>query len=251
MIKKTFPKEQICMISNGITFIGDMERKINSYCDAGVDIMVVDLYKSHAEKLLKESKTIKSLNVIDFFKDWKPKGLSPFTNYHGKINRTICFIPDLLENNKKSKIRIVDNRAGSNPMLPLPKAPLEKTCTIPFRMINIRANGDVPMCCIDFAHDYVCGNVNNESLGSIWKNKYFYAVRKMLYNRKRLFTPCGRCDYSGGMRCGLLPKYGEVTKRDLKIIKKVVKSGCSQNIMHKPRVWFKTTDDLERFKWVR
>ena len=54
----------------------------------------------------------------------------------------------------------------------------KKPCLNIFRYLNVASNGDVVMCCFDYNHLRVMGNVNNENIMDIWNGKEFRALRK-------------------------------------------------------------------------
>lgn len=64
----------------------------------------------------------------------------------------------------------------------------------PLERMHILANGDVIFCCQDWKHQYVVGNLNNNSITEIWNSKKYSTLREHLYN-KNLQAPelCCNC----------------------------------------------------------
>ena len=91
------------------------------------------------------------------------------------------------------------------------------------------SDGDVNICCMDWGHDYVCGNVNTTRLSSIWGGPEFEAARAVLGSKSREFSPCNRCNAGPGARSGLLPKYPPPTEEDKKVVRRVVAANTSRN----------------------
>ena len=79
------------------------------------------------------------------------------------------------------------------------KFPLQKVCYYPFYMIKVDFNGDVMLCSHDWARRGVLGNVNDESLWSIWTGKKMEKIKKNLAGKNRNMLPCDTCDVQGDL----------------------------------------------------
>lgn len=95
----------------------------------------------------------------------------------------------------------VENRGG-NIRLKKPvfdaKAWEEKSCLRPSNTLQIRANGDVVLCCGDMYGDVVFGNVAKQSLVSIWNSTEMRRTRRQLQKGRRKGLPlCGDCSHDG------------------------------------------------------
>lgn len=72
----------------------------------------------------------------------------------------------------------------------------QKVCTQIFKSMMINANGEVVPCCVDFKRVNVIGNINNESLASIWNGKPVSEMRvKHLSGEGAQMRPCNSCEY--------------------------------------------------------
>jgi len=237
ILRRRFSKTQIQLTTNGNPIMGKMKERIRKLFKAGLDILVVDTYKPERDRLQKELKTlVGTFEVVDFYKDWAPNGISPWNNYKRKFWGTVVILDDISLHNKERGNRILSNHNGGNLDMPVPESPVEKMCTIPFRGISVCADGNVPICCEDFGNDYICGNVWKKSLSDIWYGNRFRAARRFIRNKMRHFSPCIRCTDGSGSRCGLVPKYPMPNLKDMELVNKVVFEGHSKNKMFKPEV---------------
>lgn len=216
-LRSYVPKAQIQLTTNGRQLLKETLRKTFILFEAGCDFLVVDTYEPEAEHV---REAIRSLHpgvaILDFYDDCVPRGISPWHNHRRKLSNTIILMDDLGKRDGEVKSRTIQNHAGNTPhhVKPTLSEPLAKKCTLPFREITVAWNGNVNHCCHDWGHEYVCGNVNEATLEEIWNGPAFVAVRRKLYAKQRDFTPCSRCDYSGGGRMGLLEPQDPPTSAD-------------------------------------
>ena len=111
------------------------------------------------------------------------------------------------------KATVMMDKYGVKPL----KEPLEKKCVRPFREMIILYDGEVVLCCADSGNDFKLGNLNRHSFKQIWfKNRKLIIARLLLFNKFRIFPPCNRCDFNGGMRQGLIPKMKTITLEQAK-----------------------------------
>lgn len=87
-----------------------------------------------------------------------------------------------------------------------PVGGLNKKCDKPFRRIDVRWDGGLGLCCMDWLDAGRLSSIYNVvSLQQWWeRDKELYKIRKRLLNRDRNFSPCNRCDFTGGYRLGFL-----------------------------------------------
>lgn len=237
LFRAVLPKAQIQVTTNGQLMQGKMEEKALSLFRSGVDFILLDTYRPERSRLRAEAKAIKKFSVVDLYADWAPKKISPYQNFRRRVRNTIIMVDDISLRDGELASRVIMNHCGNNPLKPLPPEPLQKTCTNPFRELSICYDGEVCICCMDFGHEYVCGNVNVEKLYTIWYGKAFQSARTFLRNKMRLFTPCSRCDAPSGARSGLLPRYDLPTQKDKNIVRETVMNGKPRN-QYKPAVLF-------------
>jgi len=72
-------------------------------------------------------------------------------------------------------------------------------CAEPFMKLAVNFNGEVSVCCADWAHDTIVGDARNAPLSAIWNGARLRAFRLTHLAGKRMaITACASCDY---VRC--------------------------------------------------
>lgn len=124
-------------------------------------------------------------------------------NYYGKKMR-VSIYP--LEVDKRGRLfRVMDNHCGAAAPQDYSKDRVNKRCQKPFRLLFIRWDSQVCLCCDDFRGQYKIGKVTEfDKIEDLWNSPPFQAARISLFIGKRLFKPCYGCNYSP-VRAGLLP----------------------------------------------
>jgi len=228
MFRGVLPNAQFQMTTNGRMMLHDVSASVLALLDAGLDFIVVDTYEPERLRLQNALTMLDgTVDVYDFYDDCIPMKLSPWYNYHRKLNNSVIIMDDLGERSGEVKSRVIFNHAGN--AFKDDNAPYDKVCTIPFRELSVCYDGDVCICCMDWGHEYVCGNASRTSLIDIWYGEEFEAARKILYQRKRTFSPCARCDHPSGSRAGLLPHYDPPTEEDIGIVSDIVEYSIPRN----------------------
>lgn len=231
--RKQLPKAQMQITTNGVKLMGNSAHShLERLFEAGIDFVVVDTYMPERTKLRRQLRRVcwaMGITLLDFYRDCIPQGISPWHNHHRKLDNLVILMDDLSLVDGKTRSRKILNHAGNSGSKPGLIAPLNKTCTIPFREISVCWDGDVCVCCMDFGHELVVGNANREPLRSIWLGERFESVRSFLRHKRRLFTPCCRCDAGSGTRPGLLPKYKAPDRRVAKVVRQTVLAGTAIN----------------------
>ena len=228
--RKWLPKAQFSLATNGRVWLGGaMQTGVVSLFEAGIDIIILDTYDPERRRLHKRVAELKDIDVRDFYEDCVPTKFSPYHNHQRKVRGLLVVMDDIGMRDGEVKSRTVMNHAGNADDKPLPPEPLKKTCTLPFREMSICYDGDVNICCMDWGHEYVCGNVNENTPKEIWEGAVFMAARKVLGQKNREFSPCNRCDAGSGSRAGLLPKLGVPTPTDLVTVRGTVERQTGRN----------------------
>ncbi len=69
-------------------------------------------------------------------------------------------------------------------------------CPYPFYSLAVNANCDVSVCCSDWAHRTVVGNIRHERLTDIWNGERLREFRLMhLMGKRATNTACANCSY--------------------------------------------------------
>ena len=215
--RKTLPKSQLQLTTNGLELIKKGGNFIVEMFNGGLNFLIVDMYtkKEEIEFVCKES----GIKIQRYYDENQS---NPY-HYNGQANKIIMLMDDIGERNGERAARKILNHAGNSNVdnlkkigiLPL-KSPLVKKCSRPFREIVIHYDGTIPICCLDWRHEFIIGKFPEDgTFAEIWEGGCFSAVRRLLYDKNRTFRPCYRCDYNGGFRLGLLPQPDEFKNIDL------------------------------------
>ncbi len=74
------------------------------------------------------------------------------------------------------------------------KVPLDASCRKIHAKMNIRYDGEVPICCEDALVQYSLGNVNKNTLTEIWTGERMINATRLLAQGKRSdIIPCNKC----------------------------------------------------------
>jgi radical SAM protein with 4Fe4S-binding SPASM domain len=231
IMRDRLPKSRHMVTTNGDTLRGKMQERVQRIFDAGVDIILMDTYypKERRDALRAEAYALQGISVTDFYTDWVEKGLSPYHNHHRKFERAIVLLDDISVRDGEHTSRVVKTHAGSNMTKATPLMALSRTCGRPFREMAIAWNGDVTLCCDDWLHAYIVGNVGRERLETIWTSPPFEAARARLAHKDRDFGPCRQCDAPAAPRSGLLPVYEPATPEQIRLTETM--EHASQNLI--------------------
>jgi radical SAM protein with 4Fe4S-binding SPASM domain len=72
-------------------------------------------------------------------------------------------------------------------------------CPMPFYTMNVLWNGRVILCCHDWGHAVVVGDLSKQSLPEVWNGKAINYYRHLLYNLHSEEIPsCSRCSFKNG-----------------------------------------------------
>jgi MoaA/NifB/PqqE/SkfB family radical SAM enzyme len=204
------PSNQLLMYSNGIIPRKKGAKFLQELFKAGINIMIMDTYDHREEcvEVVKES----GIHYFDYYKD---QSFNPYYN-HEVDTKVIVVMDDIGKRNGDRVTRVVTNLAGNIPPVAAHKygaailaAPLKKMCGRPFKEFVIHQNGVVPICCVDWRDECILGKFPEDgTLQEIWFSDIFNVFRYRLRNKNRNMLPCDFCDYNGGFRLGLLPKFG-------------------------------------------
>ncbi len=119
-------------------------------------------------------------DIVEFIKFWGP--------YCDEIECTTITNHIGLVDNKKISLSPAWKNRRSCPQIK------------PYREINILANGDMVICCIDFHGRCILGNLLTQEIDEIWNSPKITEIRQKAYSDETLdLDPCRECfiaDYS-------------------------------------------------------
>ena len=211
LLRKNIPRAQIQLATNGLHLL-----KYPSILDEmfkyGLNILVVDTYTKRKEllKLCKNNKSAKYFYYYDKNCNYHPYSY----NKNGNKIKIILDTDDLSNMLAKKIQRTIENHAGNSNeknllkygILPL-RSSLIKKCVRPFRELVFHHDGTIPICCVDWRHEFIIGKFPEDgSLKDIWNSEIFNIARYFLLNKNRIMRPCYKCNFFGGFRQGLLSK---------------------------------------------
>lgn len=213
-IRTMLPKNTIHLLTNGTVIIKRPEL-VRQLFAAGLNDLIIDEYMdtrgigAAIAKIAPEIDCVKQGAGVPMF---APKG---------EKDQRIC-INKPIEIKENTVSRKLCNHCGAG-KAPLRKAE-EKRCSIIFRDMLVRWDGNIAICCNDFRGEYpVCNIMKCQTLREAYFHERLEAARKFILQKDRSFYPCNICDVSP-IRPGLLPDYaGKVnlpkpTEEDRKIV---------------------------------
>ncbi|MEF2144843.1 MAG: SPASM domain-containing protein, partial [Desulfovibrionaceae bacterium] len=90
----------------------------------------------------------------------------------------------------------------------------KKVCPVPFYTICVNSDSTVSTCCVDWTHKTIVGNLEKESLYSIWKGEKLKDFQTMhLKGQRCLNEACAHCDYINFMKDNIDASAEAILKR--------------------------------------
>ncbi|HEX3019929.1 MAG TPA: radical SAM/SPASM domain-containing protein [Chitinispirillaceae bacterium] len=72
-------------------------------------------------------------------------------------------------------------------------------CPDPFSKLSVNSNGTVSVCCVDWSHGIITGNVCNNSIEEIWSGEKYREIRRLHISGNRdKIAVCKSCQYVNG-----------------------------------------------------
>ena len=197
IFRKRLPNNVFHIFTNGyaINRAKNVDEYVGKLFSAGINNIVVDCYSKNGDWNF----VYRLDEYRDSFVRLKPG--TPLFNKSAKEQR-IILLPPLLEDEINTSTRRLANHAGA--AAPLDHSFDNKRCTMPFREMCFRWDGNVNLCCDDFRGEYPIASIHDREIDDIWNDERFQAARIMLYNYSRDFKPCSGCT-NISMRVGFLP----------------------------------------------
>jgi len=197
-IRQYLPKTTIHLFTNG-TVIEKKPSLVDDLFGAGLNNLIVDEYSDHPVGIfVRTDPTCLKYEIVE-----QGAGTHLFSDKNPKARR-ICIVPPI-DGNKNTVNRKLCNQCGA--ALPPLKEQNGKKCSVIFREMTVRWDGNIAICCNDFRGYYRVTNIMLcQKLEQAWFHKRFESARKYLYYGKRDFFPCSVCDVLPN-RPGLLPDW--------------------------------------------
>lgn len=213
-VQRPYAKMMTKLFYKIISDLADMEYagKLSLYSnnEPFLDERILDFYKYAKNKLPKATMSIftnGSLLTLSKFLElvkWCDKITIDNYNDAKVVNENLVEIYDYLEEHNELKERVSFSMRLQNEVLTSRggQAPNKKgakyyneICLLPFRMLIIRPDGKISLCCNDALGKYTLGDVNNQSIDEIWNSEEYQKIRnEMLYNGRKNLLLCKNCD---------------------------------------------------------
>jgi radical SAM protein with 4Fe4S-binding SPASM domain len=144
---------------------------------------VEELYKIKSQKNSNLRITAKIINI-----GMSEEEKKSFINKFKKISDRVQIDPIMgWSDSKQKNFRLGIKRE-------IKKTPL--VCEDPFAKMAINFNGTVSVCCVDWSHNTVVGDLNNESFKEVWQGEKLKKFRILHLEGKRAkIKACRNCDY--------------------------------------------------------
>jgi len=215
VLRSYLPKSSIMMTTNG-TKLSTWD--VDYFWRAGGNVLLVDCYGKGTLERRMRTFTEAGFKPMDFYaSDFNP------WHRHGPKTRALILLDDIGRRSGEKKNRTLQNHAGNVDwaaakmygIKPLDK-PLSKICVNPFRELVIHWDGSIHLCCMDYNAQQELWNISRGNVAMFWENHpVLNAARRMLAEGRRDFGLCRYCDFNGGGRKGLLPRYPVMTWTEL------------------------------------
>lgn len=198
VIRGKLPRASIMMTTNGGGLLKGGGRLLEAAFDAGLNCLAFDEYEGVkiGAKLRQYVSEFFDFEIGEYPAD---KSLSVNKKWDYRA-RQFVFVQDLAAAAEGNHAKVYNHAGAGGPLV----EGYNKRCTIPFREISVRWDGNIALCCVDWRGVYKCGNIHKVSLGDMWSGPEFTSARRYLYHGKREMSPCRGCDYSP-TRAGFLP----------------------------------------------
>jgi len=89
-----------------------------------------------------------------------------------------------------------------------------RVCPLPFYILSVNFDGSVSVCCVDWSHATIVGDVRTQTLGEIWRGDALREFRRMhLDGRRGEHKACGNCQYIKTLADNLDDRAAEIGSR--------------------------------------
>lgn len=196
-IRHILPKNTIHLFTNG-TVIEKKESMVLALFEAGLNDLVFDEYSDHrVGEFVRSSPVCKIFPIVE-----QRAGVPLFADKSSKRKR-ICIVPPI-DGEGNTMNRKICNHCGAGQ--PPTEKPLKSLCSIIFRDMFVRWDGNIAICCNDFRGEYFVTNIHkHKSLHEVYFHQRLEAARRLIMAKERnKIFPCSICDEKPS-RPGLLP----------------------------------------------
>lgn len=197
ILRKQLPKTMLHLFTNG-TIIEKKPEMVIELFNAGLNDLIFDEYSdSRIGEFVRADSICRSFTIVE-----QQAGVPLFCDKDVSAQR-ICIVPPI-DGEGNTASRKLNNHCGAG-MRELEK-PLKKTCSILFRDMFVRWDGNIAICCNDFRGEYPVTNINKcRTLHEAYFHDRFESARRIIMTGDRAAVhPCDVCS-TKPIRPGLLP----------------------------------------------
>ena len=217
IVRTALPANMIHLFTNG-TVIERRPEKVIALFEAGLNDLVFDEYRDH-----RVGEFVRADPICNGFPILEQGPGTPLFADKKAGTRRICIVPPI-DGNRNTASRKLNNHCGAGQ--PALREPLKAKCSIIFRDLFIRWDGNIAICCNDFRGEYYVTNIMEcGTLREAYFHKRLEAARRFLMvNDRTPIHPCGICS-TKPIRPGLLPdavgklKLPKPTARDYETVR--------------------------------
>lgn len=116
-----------------------------------------------------------------------------------KIQRILEYLKDKNQFSDKVEVNIIrpnairTTRGGSAPNRTKVFF-LHSPCIYPFHQLNVRSDGKIIMCCNDALGKLILGDLNTETISSVWYGTKYQRFRETISKGRHFHSVCKNCD---------------------------------------------------------
>lgn len=208
-MRKNMPSCAIILQTNTDVWYQSAEEMVPALFNAGVNNLVLNAYEKGRYQWWTEKLQAMGLPYIDYYWD-NPRHIG-YNRYVKPSSRSIFLLDDLgtVNSAKGSKVVTKDHpnkklhaSAGSSSVKTIEaktgrkfaSTPMAAKCSKVYREINLGYDGSVAVCCLDWHNKNIIGNAYTQRIDEIWNSEKYWAIRQLLFRRRRdLLSPCNAC----------------------------------------------------------
>lgn len=188
-------KGQLSLFSNNEPFLDERILEFYQYAKENLPYATLSIFTNGS--LLTYNKFIELIKWCDKI---------TIDNYNDAqvVNENLKEIYDYLQKHEELKLRVNFSMRLQNQVLTSRggQAPNKKDtqfyneiCLLPYRMLVIRPDGKISLCCNDALGKYTLGDVSKNSIFEIWNSEEYSKIRReMMNNGRKNLVLCKNCD---------------------------------------------------------
>lgn len=220
--------EEVRLVSNGLLLNPVLSRKL---VEAGLDLIQISInsvsdagYKEICQRSVSYNKLIES--VTDLYNNrGSCKMHVKFLDCHRSTEEREIFIKDFEKISTSINIETLhgwsvsdmkDWTLATEPTTAPDGTPFvpKEVCPYPFFSLAVNFDGTVSICCVDWSHGTVVGDLKKQSLQEVWNGKELFDFRVMHLKKERFRNrACKNCHYIRSISDNIDDKAPEILQK--------------------------------------